>query len=398
MLGVALEGGGAKGSFHIGAIRALLEEGYNIDGIVGTSIGAFNAAMFAQGDFEKCENLWVEITPEMLFDVENQQMQNIINKSLDRKTISYFSGEAKKIILNRGIETENLRKVVDDFIDEEKLRNSKIDFGLVTVELGPISPVKLFKEDIPKGKIKDFIMASARYPGLKMEPLDGKAFLDGGIYDNCPVSLLANRNYDEIIAIRLNGDKKLKHIDDNVNVIEIQPSMNLGGAFIFTQEIAHRNIKLGYYDTIKVIKKLKGREYYIEPTDEEYIFSKILELPDEVILNIGGSMGLGNIQPKRMLFEFIIPNICKYLQLSIECTYQDFIIALFEEMAKDRCIEKFKIYTLTEFINEIKNSEKESQCISKINISIKGLKRLAIENLTKVNVEIISDELLEIII
>lgn len=246
-------------------------------------------------------------------------MQNIINKNLDRKTISYFSGEAKKIILNRGIETDNLRKVVDDFIDEEKLRNSEIDFGLVTVELGPISPVKLFKEDIPDGKVKDFIMASARYPGLKMD-----------------------------------------HLDGNVNVVEIQPSMNLGGAFIFTQEIAHRNIRLGYYDTIKVIKKLKGREYYIEPTDEEYIFSKILEMPDEVILNIGASMGLGNIQSKRMLFEFIIPNICK-------------------------------------FINEIKSSEKEYGYTSKINVSIKALKRLAIENLTKVNVELITDELLEII-
>ena len=28
MLGVALEGGGARGAFHIGAIKALLEEGY----------------------------------------------------------------------------------------------------------------------------------------------------------------------------------------------------------------------------------------------------------------------------------------------------------------------------------------------------------------------------------
>ena len=28
MLGLALEGGGARGAFHIGAIKALLENGY----------------------------------------------------------------------------------------------------------------------------------------------------------------------------------------------------------------------------------------------------------------------------------------------------------------------------------------------------------------------------------
>ena len=102
-------------------------------------------------------------------------------------------------------------------------------------------------------------MASARYPGLKMEPLDGKAYLDGGIYDNCPVNLLAKKNYDKIIAIRLNSNKKLKHISNDVNVVEIKPSMDLGGIFIFTKEITRRNIKLGYYDAIKAIRKLKGR-------------------------------------------------------------------------------------------------------------------------------------------
>ena len=43
-------------------------------------------------------------------------------------------------------------------------------------------------------------------------------------------------------------------------------------------------------------------------------------------------MGLENIPPKRMLFEFILPNISKYLNLGKEDTYQDIItkiIAIF---------------------------------------------------------------------
>ena len=394
MLGVALEGGGARGAFHIGAIKALLEEGYEINGIVGTSIGAFNAAMVAQGDFEKCFEMWNNITPSQLFDIEDRHMANVINRNLNIKTISYFSSEVKKIIVNRGIATQNLRKVVDELIDEEKLRNSNIDFGLVTVELTPLTPIELFKEDIPKGKIKDYIMASARYPGLKMEPLDGKKYLDGGIYDNCPVSLLARKRYDKIIAIRLNTSKKLRHIGENVNVIEIQPSMDLGGTFIFTKDLAHRNIKLGYYDAIKAIRNLRGREYYIEAVDDDLIFSKLSKLPDNLILDIGKSMGLENIHPKRMLFEFILPNISKCLNLNKEHDYQDIVIALLEEMAKERQIEKFKIYPLSQFLDLIKDNEKEGVFNSKLQISIKGLKRKAIENITQVNVDIINEKLL----
>lgn len=394
MLGVALEGGGARGAFQIGAIKALLEEGYEIDGIVGTSIGAFNAAMVAQGDFEKCFEMWSNVSPQKLFDIEDRHVANVLNRNLNIKTISYFSSEAKKIIANRGIDTENLRRVVDELVDEEKLRKSNVDFGLVTVELGPLTPIELFKEDIPNGKLKDYIMASARYPGLKMEPLDGKAYLDGGIYDNCPVSLLARKNYNKIIAIRLNSTKKLKHIEDHVNVVEIQPSMDLGGTFIFTKDIAHRNIKLGYYDAIRAIRKLRGREYYIEAVDDELIFNKLLQLPDELIIDIGKSMGLEDIPSKRMLFEFILPNISKYLNLNKEDDYQDIVIALLENMAKERQIEKFKIYSLSEFLNLIKDNEKESNFHNKVQISLRALKRKAIENFTQVNVDVINEKLL----
>ena len=61
MLGLALEGGGAKGAFHIGAVKALLENGYEFDGVVGTSIGAFNGALISQGDFEKAYDLWINM-------------------------------------------------------------------------------------------------------------------------------------------------------------------------------------------------------------------------------------------------------------------------------------------------------------------------------------------------
>ena len=46
--GLVLEGGGAKGAFQCGAIKALYDNGYTFDGVAGTSIGAINAAILAQ--------------------------------------------------------------------------------------------------------------------------------------------------------------------------------------------------------------------------------------------------------------------------------------------------------------------------------------------------------------
>ena len=47
MRGLALEGGGAKGSYEIGAYIALKELGYKFDMVAGTSIGSLNAALIS---------------------------------------------------------------------------------------------------------------------------------------------------------------------------------------------------------------------------------------------------------------------------------------------------------------------------------------------------------------
>lgn len=77
ILGLALEGGGAKGAFHLGVVKAFLEEGYTFDGITGTSIGALSGALIAQGDFEKCYRLWESIETYKLFDIEDVEYEKI---------------------------------------------------------------------------------------------------------------------------------------------------------------------------------------------------------------------------------------------------------------------------------------------------------------------------------
>ena len=66
-------------------------------------------------------------------------------------------------------------------------------------------------------------------------------------------------------------------------------------------------------------------------------------------------------------------------------------------MAKERDIEKFSIYSLQEFLHLIKYNEKETNMQKKIEISLRGLKRRAIENITQINVEILSEKVIDLL-
>lgn len=47
-LGLVLEGGGVKGAYQIGALMAIRELMVEFDGVVGTSIGAINGAIYLE--------------------------------------------------------------------------------------------------------------------------------------------------------------------------------------------------------------------------------------------------------------------------------------------------------------------------------------------------------------
>jgi NTE family protein len=116
MLGLALEGGGAKGAFHMGAVKAFLEEGYNFDGVAGTSIGALNGAIIAQGDFELGYKWWERIDTSLLFDIEQSFMQKFMNKKIDKESLLYLYSKVKDVIENRGLDTLKIRETLKTLI------------------------------------------------------------------------------------------------------------------------------------------------------------------------------------------------------------------------------------------------------------------------------------------
>jgi len=68
----------------------------------------------------------------------------------------------ESILKNKGLDTSTLKSYLEQVIDEEVLRNSPVDYALVTFSLTKMKPVILFKKDIPEGKVIDFILGKFR--------------------------------------------------------------------------------------------------------------------------------------------------------------------------------------------------------------------------------------------
>ena len=230
-------------------------------------------------------------------------------------------------------------------------------------------------------------MASANLPVFKSEDIDGKFFIDGGFYDNCPLRLLESKGYDDLIAVRVSPNRKLREpIKEDTKFIEIKPSEPLGRGLIFSNDTIRRNMLRGYFDRIKKIEGLKGNKYYIDGITDDEFMNRLISYPDEKILPYAESRGVVGKNPKRILFEDLIPETAEALKMGKDATYQDIFIELLESIAEGKKIKKFKVYSLDEFIDCINKSEDDDSSSSKLSELKKAAFRLAkpIEKITPI--------------
>ena len=258
MTGLVLAGGGVKGAYQVGAYLAFKKCRIKIDGVVGTSIGSFNGALIVSGMEKELYEFWKKVSPGELLNLNSKFIQSVNNKDIFKELI-YGIEQMTLIVKNKGISNNHLKDILKDMIDEDKIYKSKMDFGLVTVRINDLKPLYLFKNDMKKGKIPEYILASCNLPVFKMEKfIDDKYYIDGGFYDNNPVNMLLNKGYDKVYSIEVQGIGFSKKAIDESKVIRIKPSRFLGGTFNINKSKINENIKLGYYDTLKVLKNYDG--------------------------------------------------------------------------------------------------------------------------------------------
>lgn len=343
MLGLSLEGGGARGSYQAGAARAFMEKGIDFKGVSGTSIGSINGAMIAQGDTEQLHSIWENISEEKVLGIKMEDFKEF------RKIAD--------IIKEGGIDISMAQQILDQYIHEEKIRERKIDFGIVTFSLTEMKPVEIFIDEIPKGELKNYLLASSALPHFKMDKFHGIKYLDGGVYNALPTDLLVNKGYKEIWEIRLNSFGRRKNIDfsdQDVQIKIIEPKHNLSGILDFDNVRAREQLKLGYYDALAKLDNLNGNFFYLERLDDEdYFFSFLRDLPERFILEFIKALNIEAPPSKRTLFEEIIPRVAELLDLGPQASYEEIIVNFLEVQAMDLDMERFKIYKCKDFIREV---------------------------------------------
>ncbi len=352
MIGIALEGGGANGAYHMGAYRALLELGYTFDGFVGTSIGAVNASALAQGDFQQAEALWLSLDLNTLFDEDEKVLSTL---KFDFGIVSNHRKSLRRILDKGGVDTTKMRAVLSTCINEDKLRAGGKDFGLVTVALYERRPVEIFVEDIPKGALMDYLMASSSFPGFQPAVIDDVMYIDGGVYNNCPINMLLAKGYETIIAVRTNAPGWFRKLPPHkATIITIAPRENLGNMMLFSPQRIRESIQLGYYDTYRTLRGLQGEQYYFFPLEEEVALQRLLQLPEEVVRQAGSLLGLADIPPKRLLFEQLIPQLATFCKMPRQFTYTDFVLGLLEYTASQVGLPRFQMYAPDKLCAQIK--------------------------------------------
>jgi NTE family protein len=207
-VGIALGGGGARGSYQIGILKALREAGilHQVHHMSGTSIGAINTLLvMADLSYDRMVDIWLKITNEDIYG------QGLDRFKIDR--LGLFSLKDLYDKLCQEISIDEIRKSkIEGYVTAAKLqKQSLIDQVMLHRMKNEVFHLNNF-EDPHKA-----VLASASIPVLfGSTKLNEETYVDGGTIDGCPLEPLVSMGCDIILAVPIDGrfkPKKQEHFD-----------------------------------------------------------------------------------------------------------------------------------------------------------------------------------------
>ncbi len=182
---LVLGSGGARGVAHIGIIHWLVENGYQIQSISGSSIGALVGGMYAVGK--------LDVYTKWVMALQKVDVIRLLDISFARRGL---------IKGNRIIDV--LRKLIGD----HNIEDLPISYTAVATDLREQQEVWF-----NRGSLFDSIRASIAIPTI-FTPHNymGKQFLDGSLVNPVPVAPTLHDKTDITIAVDLNGKAEPEQI------------------------------------------------------------------------------------------------------------------------------------------------------------------------------------------
>lgn len=260
---IALSGGGTKGAYEMGVWKALREMEIEYQIVTGTSIGSINGALMVMHAYDRCMEMWENLTMDDMMSDGIEVTSRIEDFYNQKKALKPF---LKKYVKNKGADISPFADFIERMVDEQEVRASGVDYGLVTVQVPTMKPYMLSKKDIPQGLLKDYILASsAIFPVFPLHKIGEETYIDGCYYDNLPIDLAIEMGAGEVVAVDLHLTPAHPNYAKRPYVKYIKPTRDLGGILDFDHARIMSNMEMGYQDALKAYGKLKGFLYCFYP-------------------------------------------------------------------------------------------------------------------------------------
>lgn len=264
-IGLVLAGGGGKGAYQIGVWKALreLKIDEHIQGVSGTSIGALNSILFAQGDLELAENVWMGINREDVLPIDNMELfTKGVKLFIGNKNINFIKRFLPKLLEQGNVSREGLLHILNENIDYNKVFKSNESIYVTCTEIPEIR-AKYFKlNNYDVETIKKILCATSAIPPIyECEEIGATKYVDGGMVDNTPIQPLYGEGFDIIFVVHLNREFDIdRNKFPSAKIINIMPSSEQGGIFTgildFSQDSVRKRIITGYDDTMNLIEPI----------------------------------------------------------------------------------------------------------------------------------------------
>jgi NTE family protein len=171
-----LSGGGAKGAWEAGLASVLLGAGRPIALVAGSSAGALNAVMLADGRLDRLEATWRGITREHVYQLRPAiALAGLLPGWLTLATLD----RARALF-----DTQPLRELITATVDFERVRAAPLQLRVVTLDLERRTKRVFDNRTVSV----DVLMAATAVPGaFPAVGIEGSLLVDGGLTGRAPV-------------------------------------------------------------------------------------------------------------------------------------------------------------------------------------------------------------------
>lgn len=213
IVGVALSGGGLRGTAHIGVLKALNDHRIPIDMISGTSAGAVIAAMYACG-YNPLE--MVAITKSL--DLPSLVDLKITVSDLLKHGVQWFiSGKFRfwSVLPTGLVKGEKIERFFQDMWQERTVQETRLPIAITAVDVNSGDTV-FFNTALPGRReilnaryyhdscLYDAVRSSISIPGVFFpKKYRGMTLVDGAVKNNLPTDILQQMGANVIIGVDL---------------------------------------------------------------------------------------------------------------------------------------------------------------------------------------------------